>query len=128
MPTNLTEVIKAKMDEFTSDLANLIRQAALEQVSQALGVDAPKTLPMPNRRPRYLKARKTEALPKQLGQAWNKIKKSKRPVTSTMVAKTLGTNENNARQVLAKLLRKRLLTTQMLGDGTARKVYLPSKI
>ena len=128
--TSIQQTIKQSVDQFVTELSASIRQAAMNEVAHALGIQTRPQLPMPNRRARHLKSAQTKTpkeLPKQLGKALNKLKKAKRPVTSTAMAKTLGTNENNARQVLAKLLKKRLVTTEMLGDGTARKVYLPSK-
>jgi predicted ArsR family transcriptional regulator len=125
----IQQTLQKAVDQLVIDLTDTIREATLNELAQILGVpNIPQLPPMSNRR--HLKPAQTKGpteLPKQLGKALNKLKKSKRPVTSTMVAETLGTNENNARQVLAKLLKKRLVTTEMLGDGTARKVYLPAK-
>jgi hypothetical protein len=122
--------IQQVVDRFVEEVVGVVQRSTMTRIAQALG--EPLTLKqLPNRKSRRLQAAKTrpapKELPKQLGKALNKIKKSKRPVTSTIMAKTLGINEDNARQVLAKLLRKKLVTTQRLGDGTARKVYLPSK-
>lgn len=129
-PMNSKQDIQQVVDRFVEEVTEVIQRSTLAKIAQALGEPlTPKQLP--NRRSRRLRAAKTrpapKELPKQLGKALNKIKKSKRPVTSTIVAKALGTNEGSARQVLAKLLQRKLVTAQQLGDGTARKVYLPSK-
>ncbi len=122
--------IQQAVDRFVEEVTGVIQRTTLARISQALG-DPLTQKRLPKRKARRLQTAKTrpapKELPKQLGKALNKIKKAKRPVTSAIVAKTLGTNESSARQVLAKLLQRKLVTTQQLGDGTARKVYLPSK-
>lgn len=130
MTSPLQKNIAEATERFVEEMTGLIREAAKEQVLQALGMSgwAPQ-LPMPNRKSRHLAAPKTrppKELPPRLAKALRRIKKAKRPVTAVTLAKTLGTTEAGARQTLGKLLKKRLVTTKQLGDGTARKVYLPS--
>jgi len=126
--TPIRQSLQQAADRFIEEVIASIRATTLAEIAHALG-EEPKQLP--NRKSKRVQPAKTRAapteLPKQLGKALNKIKKAKRPVTSTSMAKTLGTNEDNARQILGKLLKRKLVTTQQLGDGTSRKVYLPSK-
>jgi hypothetical protein len=127
--STLQNRIEAITEIFVEEITGLLREAAKEHLLAALGMTgwAPQ-LPMPRRQPKHIgpaKTRKPKDLPPVLAKALRRVKRSKQPVTTKTMAKTLGTTESNARQVLGKLLNERLVTAQRLGDGTRRKIYLP---
>lgn len=123
--------IEEATERFVEDMIGMIRTAAREQILRAMGMEGFGTpqLPMPKRKSKYLAEPKTRGprtkdLTPPLAKAYRRLKKSKRPVTVSSTAKMLKMSESNARGVLSKLLQKRLASTERLGDGTARKVYL----
>lgn len=126
--------LSAATEKFVEEVVGMVQLAAKETILQALGVEGlgmgVPQLPMPNRRarrvgPSHAKGRATADLPDHLAKAYRRLKKSKRPITVVSTSKMLKMSESNARLVLGKLLSKKLVSTQRLGDGTARKVYLP---
>jgi len=132
----IDKLIQDRTSQFIDELTVILRNGIVEVAAEALGVPAPKALPMPKRQPKYLREAHTrpanfpsrslaaKQLTGQLSTAYEFAKRSKRPITSKLLASKVGVSESSARGILSKLLRNNLLTAQGLGDGTPRKVYL----
>ena len=132
---SLQKTIAEATDRFVEEMTGLIKVAARDQLIAALGVEGfgVPQLPMPKRKSRYLappqtkKRKSLKALSEPMQAAYKRLKKSKRPVTVTSASKLLKMSESNARYVLSKLLQTKMASTESLGDGTSRKVYLLGK-
>jgi hypothetical protein len=123
MPTASNRTIEQVTAEFIQEITGLFRAAAIEEVRRALGIsDAPQARQLPQARSTYVKVK-----PKELDRVFLRVKTAKKPIsTGAIAAQLMGGDDRRARYVLGKLLKKKLLTVKSLGDGTNRKVYLPT--